>query len=197
MHSGGLRESGGSSWESVGSGGRCPDGGPRNLTLDSGGNSTELVLYGCAPMLSFDDAEAWCVSRGGHLPSVRSEEELGAMAAIVGPVSGFCQDSRNWATQSSFGQECTVWTGLHKLGSSGGCSWRWTDAPDIDYGQPWPDFIHIDVSATELDKTPFFVHSLKLVCRMPVSSTREKTSRNTNRAPYTTGAAARVSPRAS
>eukprot|EP01045_Picozoa_sp_COSAG04_P019121 COSAG04_NODE_1826_length_5485_cov_2.733569_8_plen_650_part_00 len=143
VHSGGLRESGGSSWESVGSGGRCPDGGPRNLTLDSGGNSTELVLYGCAPMLSFDDAEAWCVERGGHLPSVRSEEELGAMAAIVGPVSGFCP-------LPSFGQECTVWTGLHKLGSSGGCSWRWTDAPNIDYGQPWPDFIHIDVSATEL-----------------------------------------------
>ena len=64
------------SWEGAG-GGLCGSaGGPRNLTLSGGPNATQLLLFGCAEPATWDDAEGWCVERGGHLPSVRSAREL-------------------------------------------------------------------------------------------------------------------------
>ena len=72
----------GEGWEGAG-GGLCSAGGPRNLTLSGGANATQLLLYGCAEPATWDDAEGWCVERGGHLPSVRLASELAALGAIT------------------------------------------------------------------------------------------------------------------
>ena len=148
------------SWEGAG-GGLCGSaGGPRNLTLSGGPNATQLLLFGCAEPATWDDAEGWCVERGGHLPSVRSARELAALGAITHfpgtPLSelepctltGRSDCATTWRTTESAecplsSESCAIWTGLYEDGGIGQRTWQYTDDPSSTASTRSP-FITVD-----------------------------------------------------
>ncbi|KAE9549451.1 hypothetical protein FO519_007345 [Halicephalobus sp. NKZ332] len=76
--------------------------------------------------LSFDNAEAYCKTRGGHLASIHSEEENEFVIEIS--KSGIILGMFNWTLSP-------VRIGLYHLSTDPVGTWHWTDGTAVDYSK--------------------------------------------------------------
>ena len=76
--------------------------------------------------LSWDDAEKFCVARGGHLASILSEREQKAVAALTDPMA--------------------VWLGARETQEG---TWTWRDGTQVDY-QRWRNVYEDKLSCTAI-----------------------------------------------
>jgi peptidoglycan/LPS O-acetylase OafA/YrhL len=111
----------------------CEADGPHNVTIEG---SVNMVLYGCAPPASFDDAVEFCSARGGQLAPMLSCEEVLAMDTLtLHDYSGLprreMSPSETCIMTGREGDECTVWTGRHKpVGCSDETCWTLAGQPE-------------------------------------------------------------------
>ena len=121
----------------------CPDG---TVKWDNG-HCYEAVL---APGVSWDQAQARCVARGGHLATITSAEENAFVFSLVSGNPSF------WFLDS-FGNGLGAWLGGYQISSSAGPAggWRWVTNEPFAYtnwetGQPG------DMEGLEQNRLRFF-----------------------------------------
>jgi hypothetical protein len=121
----------------------CPNG---TVEWDNG-HCYEAVLE---PGVSWDQAQAQCVARGGHLATITSAEENAFVFSLVSGNPSF------WFLDS-YGNGLGAWLGGYQIAGSAGpaSGWRWVTNEPFDYtnwetGQPG------DMEGLEQDRLRFF-----------------------------------------